>query len=416
MQSLQNLKQSEFGEIPEDWELLRVDMILKINMGQSPPSSTYNDRKEGLPFYQGVSDFNEAFPIPHVWCTDPKKIANKNEILFSVRAPVGQLNLTSERCCIGRGLASLTPIQSDLKYCFYLLKLFKDRFNQYSQGSTFAAINRDQIGRVKLPITSNIKEQQKIVSILSNVDEFIEKTDQIIEQTKRLNKGLMQRLLTKGIEHTKFKKIKFTFRESSIPEEWRLLSIENLTEFVTYGITVRPKYFDEGIPLISATEIRTGEIDFKNSAKISRDDYDSLSRKEKGLKDDVFYCKTGSSIGLVARAKVNSEFAITQNIASLRPKRDIVLPEFLEIFLRSGFFFKEAFRTINTTSIPDLQLGEIKKIQIPVPELEEQKKISYILEMVCSNLEYNKRLKLKLKILKTGLMQKLLTGKVRVKV
>ena len=415
MKQLIKPKKTIVAEIPKEWELSTIDSFLKINMGQSPPSENYNDIGEGLPFYQGVSDFGNMFPKPRIWCSKPKKIANKNEILFSVRAPVGELNITIDKCCIGRGVASLIPINSDVKYCFYLLNLFKNKFDAYSQGSTFEAINRNEIGKVKLLFTSNVKEQQKIASILSKVDELIQKTEQIIEQTQRLKKGLLQRLLTQGIEHTKFKKIKLTFHEFDIPQEWNLLAIEDITEFVTYGLTVRPKYLDEGIPLISAKEIRTGEIDFKNAAKISTNDYNSLSRKEKGLKDDVFLNKTGT-IGLVARAKVNHEFAITQNIASLRLKKNIVLPEFLEMFLRSDLFLKAAYRTINTTTIPDLQLGEIKKIKIPIPKIDEQRKITYLCEIVFNEFEYKKQFKLKLEILKKGLMQQLLSGKLRVKV
>ena len=193
-----------------------------------------------------------------------------------------------------------------------------------------------------------------------------------------------------------------------LPSEWNLLSIEDITEFVTYGLTVRPKYIDEGIPLISAKEIRTGEIDFKNAAKISTNDYNSLSRKEKGLKDDVFFSKTGT-IGLVARAKVNHEFAITQNIASLRPKKNIVLPEFIEIFLRTEFFLKAAYRTINTTTIPDLQLGEIKKIKIPIPDLKEQQKIASILSKVDALIQKTDQIIEQTQRLKKGLMQRLLT-------
>ena len=189
-------KKTELGEIPEEWKISTANSFLQINMGQSPPSTTYNNKKEGLPFYQGVSDFGELFPKSRIWCSNPKKIANENEILFSVRAPVGELNLTNEKCCIGRGVASLIPISSDMKYCFYLLKLFRDKFTAYSQGSTFEAINRDEIGKVKLPFTSDIREQQKIASILSNVDELIQNELNYKSKLENLKKGLMQQLLT----------------------------------------------------------------------------------------------------------------------------------------------------------------------------------------------------------------------------
>ena len=156
--------------IPKDWEFIPISKILKITMGQSPPSESYNKEKIGLPFYQGVSDFGNIFSNPTIWCTTPKKIAKENSILFSVRAPVGEINMTNEKCCLGRGVAALNPIDNNLLYCYYLLIQNKKRFYVYAQGTTYDAINKNEIDNIKLPYVKNINEQQKIASILSKVD------------------------------------------------------------------------------------------------------------------------------------------------------------------------------------------------------------------------------------------------------
>jgi type I restriction enzyme, S subunit len=93
---------TDYKLMPDTWNIVRIDSFLNINMGQSPPSESYNDQHVGLPFFQGVSDFQEIHPKPRVWCSDPKKIADVNQILLSVRAPVGEVNLTNFKCCIGR--------------------------------------------------------------------------------------------------------------------------------------------------------------------------------------------------------------------------------------------------------------------------------------------------------------------------
>ncbi len=160
----------KYDEIPEEWEIKPTAKILQITMGQSPPSESYNKEEKGLPFYQGVTDFGATYPNPMIWCTDPKKTTNDNSILFSVRAPVGEINLTRKKCCLGRGVAALNPIECDLLYCYYLVNHSKKRFLVYSQGTTYDAINQDEIANTKLPYTKNIKEQQKIASILSGVD------------------------------------------------------------------------------------------------------------------------------------------------------------------------------------------------------------------------------------------------------
>ena len=83
--------------------------VCEINMGQSPDSSSYNKEGRGIPFFQGNADFGERNPVTRVWCDAPSKIANANDILISVRAPIGAVNYAAETCCIGRGLAAITP-------------------------------------------------------------------------------------------------------------------------------------------------------------------------------------------------------------------------------------------------------------------------------------------------------------------
>ncbi len=94
-------------KIPKHWKIIELGKVTKISMGQSPPSSTYNTNRIGLPFFQGKAEFTDLHPIPTKWCNSPKKIAYKNDLLISVRAPVGDLNIADQECCIGRGLAAL---------------------------------------------------------------------------------------------------------------------------------------------------------------------------------------------------------------------------------------------------------------------------------------------------------------------
>lgn len=92
----------------EDWVETELGMMCDINMGQSPPSSTYNIEKEGLPFFQGKAEFIEIYPVARKWCSEPKKTAGPNDILLSVRAPVGATNIANQKCAIGRGLAAIS--------------------------------------------------------------------------------------------------------------------------------------------------------------------------------------------------------------------------------------------------------------------------------------------------------------------
>ena len=113
-------------------------------MGQSPASDSYNQDGEGLPFYQGNADFGRESPTPRIWCTDPKKIAEKGDILISVRAPIGAVNTASERCCIGRGVAAIRPNQQLLTTSFLKHQLLASskKLEAMGTGSTFKAVGK----------------------------------------------------------------------------------------------------------------------------------------------------------------------------------------------------------------------------------------------------------------------------------
>src|SRR5438874_1850685 len=98
------------SNLPEGWAYAKLPQIAAINMGQSPPGSTYNKQGDGLPFFQGKADFGDRSPTVRVWCASPKKIAQPGDVLISVRAPVGPTNVADHTCGIGRGLAAVTPL------------------------------------------------------------------------------------------------------------------------------------------------------------------------------------------------------------------------------------------------------------------------------------------------------------------
>jgi len=105
-----------------NWEIVKLKEIAEIIMGQSPKSEFYNTNREGLPFFQGCSEFEELNPVPKKWCTKPLKIAYKDDVLMSVRAPVGALNIADRKCIIGRGLCAIRTKLNSRRFLYYLLK------------------------------------------------------------------------------------------------------------------------------------------------------------------------------------------------------------------------------------------------------------------------------------------------------
>ena len=146
--------------------------IADIIMGQSPLSKSYNRNKEGLPFYQGKTEFNDIYiKEARVYCDSPAKIAEKNDILISVRAPVGDVNIATQKSCIGRGLASIRPKEVNYLYLFYLLKEQKLNFEKMGVGSTFKAINKNNISSLEISIVG-MDKQDKIKEYLLLIEKL----------------------------------------------------------------------------------------------------------------------------------------------------------------------------------------------------------------------------------------------------
>lgn len=184
--------------------------LVDIQMGQSPDSKFYNYDKIGLPFYQGKADFGRINPTPKIWCSKSKKEAKLNDILISVRAPVGDLNINNEQSCIGRGLAAITcKSDVDMMYLYYHLKYLKPQLRQISTGSTFESINRSQLENLIIDYKP-YSEQIKISNILQVVQRQIEVKEKLLRLYDLLIKSRFVDLFGDiELNEKKWKKIKF---------------------------------------------------------------------------------------------------------------------------------------------------------------------------------------------------------------
>ena len=152
------------SEEAKKWERKRLGEACEIIMGQSPPSDSYNKEKVGLPFFQGKADFGDFFPIPKVWCSNPLKLSKPNDVLISVRAPVGPVNLADRECCIGRGLTAIRG--KETLNSWFLFFYFKSIENNWKgRGSTFDSIRKDDLEDIIVPYPPR-PEQHRIANFL----------------------------------------------------------------------------------------------------------------------------------------------------------------------------------------------------------------------------------------------------------
>ena len=143
------LVDSELGPIPEGWEVKAVGDCYSLIMGQSPPGKSYNDDGEGMPFFQGRADFGFRYPEYRMYCTAPARIAEPGDTLVSVRAPVGDINMAWDRCCIGRGVAALRHSSGSISFTYYSIQTLQPELREYEHtGTVFGAINKGQFQRL----------------------------------------------------------------------------------------------------------------------------------------------------------------------------------------------------------------------------------------------------------------------------
>ena len=398
-------------KLPEGWREVRLEEICEVNMGQSPKSETYNENNIGLPLIQGNADIKNRKTLPKVYTSEPTKQCDIGDIIMTVRAPVGAIAKSYHNACIGRGVCALKPKENN-DFLYHFLVNYEDKWNKLSQGSTFTAVNGNDIKNIKI-LYPPLEEQKKIAEILSTVDQKIDFVDKQIEETETLKKGLMQKLLTQGIGHSEFKDSEV----GRIPKSWKVVRLEDITEVVTKGTTPTTlgyQYENHGINFIKVESIdKNGNFDKNLFAYISEEANIALKRSII-LENDLLYSIAGA-LGRVAIVNNSILPANTnQALAIIRLKNKSSV-NYIYFYLHSSYI-KNHINKINVQNAQaNLSLQNIRDFKIAMPPLQEQKQIAEILSTVDQKIENLKAKKEAFEELKKGLMQKLLTGEVRVK-
>jgi type I restriction enzyme, S subunit len=171
-------------EIPKGWVAKELSDIAESTMGQSPPGNTYNNEQNGVLFFQGSTDFGWRYPSPRQYTTAPTRMARKGDILLSVRAPVGTLNIAPEECAIGRGLSALRSKSGSSSFLFQILQNLQQVFaRRNGDGTTFGSINRDDLRSLQLAYPSE-------EDIIHTFDKIVSETDALIFANHQQNQEL----------------------------------------------------------------------------------------------------------------------------------------------------------------------------------------------------------------------------------
>lgn len=334
--------------------------IAKITMGQSPDSSSYNEDGDGIPFFQGNADFGEVYPSERIWCNDPKKIAEPGDILISVRAPIGALNYAKDRCCIGRGLAAITiDDEAERNYVFHLLKAKNSDLNNQGTGSTFKAIGKAVLEDVQVPQISQ-EEQQKCMDMMDLLESIIRERRAQLSSLDNLIKARFVELFS---------------------GESNMMKMSDICSIITDGTHQPPKFVAEGIPFIFVSNVVNDKLTYDAEKFITQETYDELIKRTPIEIGDVLLSTVGS-YGHPAVVKSDKKFLFQRHIAYLKPKKEIIDSDYLHGALLSPDAQRQIEEGVKGIAQKTLNLSEIKKIVIPVPDLLKQKQFADFLEQV----------------------------------
>ncbi len=398
--------------------------LATITMGQSPEADCVNGNERGLPFLQGCAEFGPRFPVARFHCSPTLRVAKAGSTLISVRAPVGTTNRADQDYCIGRGLGGVQA-KLGLADDLFLLNAIQHSvayLHRHSQGSTFLAIGSSDLRSLPIP-AFGIKAQHRIAEILTTIDEAIEQTEALIAKTQQIKAGLMHDLFTRGVlPNSQLRpprnEAPQLYKESPlgwIPKEWEAQPCVSLTDMITVGIVFRPTqyYVGEGVPAFRSANIREDGIDPTDLVFISQQSNAQLPKSQVRA-GDVLSVRTGYP---GTSAVVQPEYAGSNCIDILisRPSSRL-RSNYLAAWINSPFGKEQVLRKQGGLAQQHFNVGELRDLLVALPSTPEQDQIIARLSAVKGRLAEESTLAEKYQAMKCGLMNDLLTGRVRVPV
>jgi len=334
------------------WPMVKLGDVAEVVSGQSPQGKYYNEKGEGVPFYQGKTEFTErVIDPPKKWTTQTTKIAVPNDILMSVRAPVGPVNFTMQKICIGRGLAA---IRCDTKkinhsYLFFLLRE-KESEIQGNKGAAFSSINKNDIQQIQIPLPP-LEVQKEIVAELGSYQKVIDGARQVAENWKPRIK---------------------------INPDWPMVELGQVCNVIS-GYSFSSKDFSIGnsVKVIKITNAGVKEFIDEESAKLPEDYLNKHSGFIANTGDIIIsltrsIVSTGLKVCMVPKHWNNS--LVNQRVALIKEKREVDII-FIYTYLLSDNMYLYVEEKSKSLMQPNLSINDLKQLPIPFPPLETQKQI-----------------------------------------
>ena len=348
---------------PAGIEFKALNEVAHLTMGTSPSGSTFSSNPEdGIEFHQGKTLFgNEIIKRSSIYTTNPIKIAEADSLIMSVRAPVGDTNLTNRKIAIGRGLCSMVG-KDDLltKFLYYFINVNIQKIKNKSNGSTFEAINTNDIKQIQIPIPP-LPIQQEIVAILDKFTTLEAELEAELEARRAQYKYYRDQLLC--------------FEGKEV--EWKMLG--EVGEFIRGKRFVKNDIVSEGVPCIHYGELYTHYKIWAKEAK-SYLNPDLAAKLRVAHPGDVVIVSAGETIEDIGNGVAwlgDSDVVIHDACFAYSHKMN---PKYVSYYLQTNLFRSQIKSSISSGKISSINAPGLSKAKIPIPPMEEQVRIVDILD------------------------------------
>ena len=381
--------------------------IAAITMGQSPPSMFYNLRGEGLPLIQGKADIEDRRTIDRVWSTRVSKRCEIGDLLLTVRAPVGSAAVASKNACLGRGVCGLKPFGSS-RFLFHALVHAEGHWQVLEQGSTFTAANSEQVRQFQLHIPEDETEQRAIAEVLSDVDGLIGALDALISKKRGIKQATMQQLLTGKTRLPGFRDEWETKRLGEMGYCLRGVSYDPTTDLASYDQ-------DSTVRLLRANNIQDATVTTTDVQYVESRRVNESQIMQPG---DILVCMANGSRELVGKAGLfrvrdGHTYTFGAFMGCFRTEPNIADARFVFYLFQTYEFRRFIDLVLAGSSINNLKPSDIESAAIRIPDRNEQAAIASVLSDMDGEITVLEHRRDKTHSIKQGMMQELLTGRVR---
>ena len=378
---------------PETWEKTVLGKYIQVIMGQSPESEYYTSDSTKTPFLQGNRTFGTKYPSFDTYTSKITKLAPSGSVIISVRAPVGDINLTPVDLCLGRGVAALVSNDSDNEFLYYLMKYMAPTLIQNQTGSTFGSINKDDLCQLEILLPDSYS-RLRIGELLSSIDNEI-----TILQT--INDNLLT--LAKAI-----------FYNSLSTENVKVLQLSDICASITDGVHNTVEDDPDGSALLlSCKNIKNGQLIIGNSERtINIATFERLRKRTKLAKGDILLTSVGTIGESLLLMDPPDRIEFQRSVALIKPDTTKVSSEYLYLAINS--VKDNIVNTAHGAVQQCLFINDISMIQIPVIDTNSMELTTEKLKPLFSSINENNHKNEALISMRDCILPKLMSGEIDV--